>query len=299
MTVRILHIPQGSPEWHDIRRRRYGASTLAPIGGIEGYQTAAEVWRAMLGHPVERPANELARRIGHALEPLALDLAREALGPTTLRGAVLCQERGWLLASLDGALDKSAPEPIDAKVRGAGSPDHALYQDETIPFSTALQLTQQAALVAELVGRWPEAAHVSALLGDRWGWEHRLYRLEFTPERREEWADLWAPHPGRWHARHVVGRVPPPDAAMADVAVLVEPTRVQRREATEAERALVEQLAAAEAEREAAAAVAAAAKRARDALRDRLAISLGPSATVPGVQWVPRSNLPPILKLET
>ena len=300
MSVALLDVPQGSPRWLAARRCRYGASELAPIAGVQSYQTAAQVWRAKSGHPVPYNPRELQLRIGHALEPLALELAREALGPTTLRGAVLYQERGWLLASLDEALDATgAPEPIDAKVRGAGSPDHALYQEEAIPLSTVLQLTQGGALIAEMVGRWPEAAHVSALLGDRYGWTHRTYRIALTAERREEWADLWAPYPARWHAAYVATRTPPPDAEAADVAVLVEPTSVRRREATDQERALIEALAAAEAKRRALAGVAAAATRERDSLRSALAVSLGPDATVPGVTWASRRNHSPLLKLET
>lgn len=298
MTVRLLDVPQGSPAWLAARRQRYGASELAPIGGVESYQTAADVWRSKLGHPRERGA-DLWLRIGHALEPLALELAREALGPTTLRGAVLFQDRGWLLASLDDALDMPAPEPIDAKVRGAGSPDWTLYQDEAIPFSTQLQLLQQAALIAELTGTWPEAAHVSALLGDRYGWTHRLYRLALTPERLDLWRDVWAPYPGRWHRRYVEGREPPPDATMADVAVLVEPVRVQQREATPDEAALLVALVEAEAARKEAARLTREALAARDAARDALALSLGPDAVVPGVRWASRRNLTPILKLET
>lgn len=297
VTVSLANVAQGSPAWLDLRRTRYGASELPAIGGLSPYQSAAEVWRAKLGRPVERSTGDLARRIGHALEPLALELAAESLGALTLRGAVLVQDGGLLLASLDAALERGA-EPIDAKVRGAGSPDYQHYAEDTIPQSTALQLLQQSALVAELTGRWPEAAHVSALLGDHYGWTHRTYRLALGAEQRDLWRDAWAPYVPRWHRRYVLGGVVPPDGTTADVAVLVEPTSVQQRDATPEEAALLDQLVALEAARSAADRAARVATAARDEARDALARSLGPAASVPGVRWVPRRNNDPILKLE-
>lgn len=297
MTVSIANVAQGSPEWLALRLRHYGASETPAIAGLSPYQTAAEVWRAKRGHPRARPAADLVMRIGHALEPLALELAAEALGPTTLRGAVLVQDGGLLLASLDTALEQGL-EPIDAKVRGAGSPDYQHYQDESIPASTALQLMQQAALIAELSGRWPEAAHVSALLGDRYGWTHRLYRMAIGAEERDRWCDQWAPYVPRWHRLYIDGERVPPDAVAEDVAVLVEPTRVQRREATDEEVALVEALAVAEAERAAADRAAREATARRDVVRDDLARRLGPATTIPRLTWKARRNHPPILTLE-
>src|SRR5574343_451219 len=104
VTVSLANVAQGSPAWLDLRRQHYGASELPAIGGLSPYQSAAEVWRAKLGRPVARSISDLARRIGHALEPLALELAAESLGALTLRVAVLVQDGGLLLASLDAAL---------------------------------------------------------------------------------------------------------------------------------------------------------------------------------------------------
>jgi len=298
MTTRLLDIPQGSPAWHEARRTRYGASELAPIGGIQTYQRAGEVWARKCGAPVEERQRDLWQRIGHALEPLALELAAETLGSLTLRGAVLQQADGMLLASLDAAVDASTPEPIDAKVRGKGSDDHAVYSRGAIPVSTMLQLLQQSALVAELTGRWPEAAHVTAILADAWGWEHRTFRLALDAERRDYWRDLWAGYAPRWHRAYVLPRRPPPDATTADIGVLVEVGKVTQREATAEERGLLAALVEAEAARREADRIAREATKARDLARDDLARSLGTTAVVPGVRWASRRNLSPLLTLE-
>ena len=291
MTVALLDVPQGSRRWLDARRCRYGASELPQIGGLTGRQ--AHVWRAKLGQPEQMSA--LWLELGHVLEPWALQLWARATGRTVEPGPVLYQERGWLLASLDGA---SNGEPVEAKVRGMGAPDWRAWTEETIPGAVELQVRQQAALAEAHLDRRLDAGHVSAVLLTGYGVEHRTYRIALTPERREEWADLWAPYPARWHAAYVATRTPPPDAEAADVAVPVEPTSVRRREATDQERRLIEALAAAEEKRRALAAVAAAATRERDSLRSALAVSLGPDATVPGLTWQPRKGHDPILQLE-
>ena len=85
---------------------------------------------------------------------------------------------------------------------------------------------------------------------------------------------------------------------MADVAVRVEPTLVQRRDATDEEAALLAALATADERRKVAAAAAAAAETTRNKIRDDLARRLGPQATIPGMTWKARKNLDPILTLE-
>lgn len=292
MSVRVLDVAQGSPAWHAARARRYGASELPQIAGLSG--SAARVWRGKLGAPEQLSA--LWLELGHLLEPWALQLWSRETGRDVQPGPVLVQDRGWLLASWDGA---SGDEPVEAKIRGMGAPDRAAWGEETIPAAVELQVRQQAALGAELTGRWPEAAHVSCLLLDGYGLTHRVYRIALTPERREEWGDVWAPYAPRWHAAYVLPRVPPPDATAADVAVLVEPGRVQQRDATADELALVARLAELDAARAAADRAARAATKARDEVRDALARSLGPGACVPGVRWASRRNQRPTLKLET
>lgn len=285
------HAAQGSDHWHALRAQRYGASETPQIGRLGGSE--ARVWRSKLGQREQLQA--LYLELGHLLEPWALRLWSDAARRDVEPGPVLVEQDGWLLASLDGA---SRGEPVEAKFVGRGNPAYDLWTAETVPAAVELQVRQQAALAEGYLGRRIEAAHVTALLLDAYGITHRTYRIELTAERREQWADVWAPYPARWHAAYVETRTPPPDAEAADVAVFVEPTSVRRREATDEELALVAQLAAAEAERKAKAAEARAADKARDTIRDDLARRVGPTATIPGLVWKARRNLDPILTLE-
>lgn len=289
--VRAFRCAQGSREWHELRAKRYGASETPQIGGLTGRQ--ARVWRAKLGQPEELAA--LYLELGHLLEPWALQKWSAVMRRPVKPGPVLAELDGWLLASLDGI---SGGEPVEAKVVTRGAPDFDAWTAETVPAAKELQVRQQAALAEVYLGRRLEAAHITAIILDGYGVEHRTYRIALTAERRESWSDLWAPYPARWHAEYVATRRPPPDAEAADVAVLVEPTSVRRREATPEEATLVARLAEAEAARKTAAAVASAAVKERDAVRDTLARSVGPAATVPGVQWKTRRGLPPLFTLE-
>ncbi len=296
MPVRVLTCPQGSPAWHAARRRRYGASELPQIAALSGSQ--ARVWRGKLGQPEELDARFL--EVGHALEPLALRWWAEDTGREVEHGPVLAETEGWLLSSWDGGAPVSprAREPVEVKVIARGNPHFEDWTEDTIPGHVDLQVRQQLHLGEIEAGRHLDAGHVIALFLDGYGVKPRIYRLAQTTERREEFAEVWAPYPAQWHAAFVATRTPPPDAITSDVAVLVEPVRVTRRDATEHERALVEALATAEAERKAAARVASEAEKARNAIRDDLARRVGPDATVDGIHWKARKGHDPILQLE-
>jgi hypothetical protein len=291
MTVRSLYLAQGSPEWLAARRTRYGASETPQIAGLTG--SAARVWRSKLDRAEELDA--LYLELGHVLEPWALRLWGRATGRDIEPGAVLAEEGGLLLASLDGA---SRGEPVEAKARLRGSPDWDAWAEDAIPGGVEVQVRQQAHLAEGYLGARLEAAHVSAILLDGWSVEHRVYRVELTPERRDQWADVWVPYIHRWHTHYILGRRPPPDATAQDVAVLVEPIRVRRREATPEEAALVAQLIEAEAARKTAAAAEAAATKARDAIKGDLARRIGPDSTIPGLRWQPIKGQKPRLNLE-
>ena len=276
--VVALPLQQGSDAWLEARRSKYGASETPQIGRLTGRE--ARVWRSKLGEPEELDALWLS--LGHLLEPWALRLWSDVQRRDVEPGAVLAETDGMLLASLDGA---SRGEPVECKVRCKGAPDWDAWTADTIPAGVELQVRQQAALAERYLGRRLEAAHVSAILLNGYGIEHRVYRVALTPTRRDEWADLWVPYVGQWHDKYVVGRVPPPDAEVSDVAVLVEPERTTRRDPTADELALLAELVTAETERKARAQTASEAERARDRVRDDLARRLGPDHTIPGLTW--------------
>lgn len=289
--IRLLPHPQGSPAWHAWRRRRYGASETPRIAGLTG--RAASVWRAKLGQPETLDARYL--EIGHALEPLALRWWGEEMRRDVQPGPVLAEVDGWLLASLDGASDG---EPVEAKFVGMGNPHYSAWTEEAIPRSVEIQGLQQAMLAEGYLGRRLDAFHVAAIILGGYGATPRFYRVPLTPERRDEWGDVWAPYPARWHTAFVASRTPPPDAVAADVAVLVDTVSVRVREPREGEAELLAALAAADAERAARAKAAREAEAARDALRSDLARRLGPDARIPGVLWKARKGHDPLLTLE-
>lgn len=289
--VRAFTYPQGSPAWLDLRTRRYGASETPQITGLSGKQT--RVWRAKLGQPEE--VDGLYIEMGHLLEPWALRLWARQMGRDVQPGPVLAEDGGWLLASLDGASDG---EPVEAKFVGMGNPAYQAWTTETIPQAVDIQGRQQAMLSEGYLGRRIDAYHVTALILSGFGVAHHVYRIPLTAERREEWAEVYAPYPGQWHADYVLSRQPPPDATAQDVAVLVDTVSVTLREPREGETDLVAQLVAADAERARLAKVAREAEAVRDAIRSDLARRLGPDARIPGLLWKARKGLNPLLSLE-
>lgn len=304
MTVHLFPHPQGSPAWLAMRGPRadggawYGASETRVTGGYGSYGGAMGRLWALKATGHQDPPDAATRRMyreGHAMEGPALAVWAEETRREVRPGPTLYQDGGFLSASLDGA---AGWEPVEAKWVTAGNPDYDLWTEEAIPFGVELQVLQQAALVEEHIGARIEAGHVVAAILGRWGVDYRVYRIALTPERRDLWGDLWGDYPERWHAAYVRTRTPPPDADADDVAVLVDPIRVRRRDATPEELAMVAAFAAADAERARLAKIAREAEATCDDARDKLARHLGPDVLLPGLTHRSRKGCSPRLTLE-
>lgn len=286
--VRAVPVAQGSPQWHALRRRRYGASEIGALAGCSAYQRPADVWLSKLGKSTRRDSDALFLRVGHLLESLAREEWIRATGREAEQGPVLAETSGYLSASLDSWTPTTGYEPIDAKSRSRGSPEWRLWSDGTIPEDVALQLVQQAILTERLTGQRIEACHIAAILNDGFGFEFRPLRLALTDDWRDYHHEIAETIP-RWHAAYVAPPdgvpVPPPDATYRDVAVAVDVGKVKRRDATDTEAALLAAWAEQEERVKVARDALKAAEEARDVPKSDLARSMGLGYVIPGVGW--------------
>jgi putative phage-type endonuclease len=74
-----IDVIQGSPEWHEYRRKKIGGSSAPTIMGLNRFQTAHELWEEMVGLREPQKENE-AMREGKRLEPIARKIVEEGRG---------------------------------------------------------------------------------------------------------------------------------------------------------------------------------------------------------------------------
>lgn len=74
-----INVVQGSPEWHEYRRKKIGGSSAPKIMGLDRFQTAHELWEEMIGLREPQQENE-AMREGKRLEPIARGIIEDRYG---------------------------------------------------------------------------------------------------------------------------------------------------------------------------------------------------------------------------
>src|ERR1700733_11913673 len=96
-----IQIIQGSPEWHNWRRKGIGASDVAALFGKSPYKTKRDLWfeKAGLGEPDDEDRTYIFRK-GHEAEAELRELFSKH---TKIEISPACFEKDDIfLASLDG-----------------------------------------------------------------------------------------------------------------------------------------------------------------------------------------------------
>jgi len=137
MTLKILNIQQGSPEWRSARANHFCASEAPGMMGASKYQTRTELLAAKKSGiaPEVTSSQQFIFDKGHAAEAGARPIAEEQIGEELY--PIVCTE-GNLLASLDGATmlgdtifeHKLWNESLAAQVRTGDLEPHYYWQLE-------------------------------------------------------------------------------------------------------------------------------------------------------------------------
>jgi len=158
-----------SPEWHELRKTRLGASDVGALLGVSPWDTPADVWAVKRGAGRPQPDGSINTPIwwGHQEEPLIITAAMHELygdvAPAHLDG--YCWSMDGLMVSPDAVVTNRQPEQvwgtlpalIEAKVVGIrsgylwryGPPAHVLAQVHT---QMAVMQTQEAYVAARIGG---------------------------------------------------------------------------------------------------------------------------------------------------
>jgi len=112
----MARVEQGSPEWHELRRRHIGASDAAVILGISPWKTPYELWCEKLGYAEAEKENYAMRR-GKNLEEEAREYFGNEMGIVFFDDVKVSDEFPFLMASLDG-IDLDRKIAIEIKCLG-------------------------------------------------------------------------------------------------------------------------------------------------------------------------------------
>jgi len=143
--MKKISLEQRSPEWHDYRKGKIGASMIGTIMGVNPYGTALQLYEELKG--IRPPKEETeAMRKGSRLEENALAWASDMLGDIYFPAVVEHDTNKLFFASLDGLShdDKNIIEiKCSAKALEAARrneiPEYHIYQVQWQLMTTGLK----------------------------------------------------------------------------------------------------------------------------------------------------------------
>jgi len=137
--MRIVRMEQGSPEWHEHRRKHRNASETAVVLGLSPWQTPYQLWQVKLG--LLELAVTPAMRHGSELEPAARAAYEQQTG-CVMQSLVVVE--GEYSASLDGiTLAGDRLLEIKAPVKGRNSTLWKMVEAGRLPDHYAPQVQHQ------------------------------------------------------------------------------------------------------------------------------------------------------------
>lgn len=110
---KIINLIQGSPEWHEYRRTRIGASEVAAIMGIDEWKTPLMLYDLKISGK-EIPSNYAMER-GKKLEPVVRKLINEKYSRNYTDPCLQSVEFPYLFASLDGWDERADVKILEIK----------------------------------------------------------------------------------------------------------------------------------------------------------------------------------------
>lgn len=134
-----MKILQNTPNWHELRKTKIGASDAPIIMGVSKWRSPYALWKekSNLG---ESQADNSAMRRGREMEPIILDHACKQLEMLFTPQVCLSKHHSWMMASLDGL---SHCGKIGLEIKCAGRTDHQIAMDNQVPEHYWPQLQHQ------------------------------------------------------------------------------------------------------------------------------------------------------------
>ena len=141
---RIIEGPenvQGSPEWHEFRKGKIGASDIASILGISPWETKLQCWERIV-FDQKRPVTKAMQR-GHDLEEKARKRLINDTGINYQPAVLQSVAHTDLIASLDGFVENYTLPSLIAEIKCPNRETHELAKKGIIPDYYIAQMHHQ------------------------------------------------------------------------------------------------------------------------------------------------------------
>lgn len=133
-----LNISQRSKEWHDLRRKKIGASDIPIIAGTSPWSTVYQLIESKLSKKDKIISSAMQTGIDN--EEMILELVQEKLKIGLIPAVYVHDSYEFAMASLDGI---STREDLIVEIKSPQAKSHESYKQEGIPLHYAQQMQWQ------------------------------------------------------------------------------------------------------------------------------------------------------------
>jgi putative phage-type endonuclease len=196
-------------EWEKDRAKGIGGSDIAALMGLSPYKTPLQLYLDKIGEGEEFIETQKTK-MGHIMEPVILDLFREATGLNVRsfdKTSFINKEFPYFRASLDGdVVDANMNRTAIVEVKNVGGYGTSLWEDGVPSYYYT-----QAQFYAGILG--VPKIYVGALFD---GYDFKFYSYDYDPQL---FLEMWTKGKTFWE-NNVQKRIPPEPITEEDVKLL-------------------------------------------------------------------------------
>lgn len=189
-------------EQRELRKKYLGSSDLPSVLGMDTWRTPGDVWLEKTGRLVPDERESDVQAFGTTFESAVLDHFEKKQGVKLQRHLFFAN--GSFCANLDGFIDGSSPEVVEAKTSGLGEEWGPVGTDE-IPERVLIQVHEQMYVVSCATQRECRLAWVPVLIPAYRHFEVRVYEIKRNDALMESAISIGE----RFWREHVLTDTPP------------------------------------------------------------------------------------------
>ena len=140
--MKLVDLEQNTPEWHQFREGKIGASLAPVIMGVSPWMTPYQLYEEMMGTAPKRAETDAMRR-GRALEERARQRFIQQTGVEVVPGVGVHDKFDWLFASFDGICTDNK---MIVEIKCPGKEDHDTALSGKVPEKYYPQVQHQLAV---------------------------------------------------------------------------------------------------------------------------------------------------------
>jgi predicted phage-related endonuclease len=219
-------------EQRELRKKYLGSSDLPSVLGMDSWRTIGDVWLEKTGRVVVDEKESVAQDFGTTFEGAVLDHFEKKQGVTLERH--LFFTNGVFCSNLDGLIDGSSPEIVEAKTSGSNEAWGPAGTDE-IPERVLVQVHEQMYVVSKATQKECRIAWVPVLVPAFRHFEVRIYQIK----RSDVLMDSAIRIGDQFWKNHVLTDIPP-ESFVPSLDVLKRTRRIPEKTVTIADQLVLD-----------------------------------------------------------